>query len=112
MPGLSVKLYNTKKMGVKMKKISLLLPDEVTEIYGNIEELKQIIIEDFVAGEYEKGNISIRQGACILGLTYEEFMIGFLGKRKMSFISGTAEELESEFKQEETWLDQILESDN
>lgn len=37
------------------------MPDEVAEIYSDIEELKQIIIEDFVAGEYEKGNISIRQ---------------------------------------------------
>lgn len=95
-----------------MKTIPILIPDEVTEIYGNIEYLKQIIIEDFVAGEYEKGNISIRQRAGILGLTYEEFMVGFLGKRKMSFISGTAEELESEFRQEEAWLDEILENGN
>jgi len=90
-----------------MKTIPILISDQISEIYSDMEELKQIIIENFVAGEYEKGNISIRQGAGILGLTYEEFMVGFLGKRKISFISGTAEELESEFRQEEKWLDEI-----
>ena len=90
-----------------MKTIPIFISDQIAEIYSDMEELKQIIIEDFVAGEYEKGNISIRQGAGILGLTYEEFMVGFLGKRKISFISGTAEELESEFRQEEKWLYEI-----
>ena len=67
-----------------MKTIPILIPDEIAEIYNDIEELKQIIIEDFVASEYAKGNISIRHGAGLLGLTYEEFMVGFLGKRKIS----------------------------
>ncbi|MCP4111688.1 MAG: hypothetical protein GY749_40225 [Desulfobacteraceae bacterium] len=93
-----------------MKTVQILIPDEIAEIYSDIEELKQTIIEDFVAGEFKKGNISIRQGADILGLTYEEFMVSFLGKREISFISGTTEELESEFRQEEKWLDEILES--
>lgn len=42
-------------------------------------------------------------------MTYEEFMIDFLGKRKISFISGTEDELESEFREEESFLDEILE---
>jgi hypothetical protein len=91
-----------------MKTIPILIPDEIIDIYSNIEQLRQAVIENFVAGEYEKGNISIRQGAGILGLTYEDFMVGFLGKRKMSFINGTAEELESESGQEDAWLDEIL----
>ncbi len=93
-----------------MKTLSIAIPEEIAEIYNDIEELKTVIVEDFVAGEYEKGNISIRQGATLLGLTYEEFMIDFLGKRKISFISGTKDELESEFREEESLLDEILES--
>lgn len=92
-----------------MKTIPILIPDEVAEIYSDIDELKQTIIENFVASEFRKGNISIRQGADILGLTYEKFMIEFLGKRKIPFINGTAEELESESAQEDNWLDEILE---
>ena len=93
-----------------MKTVPILIPDEVAEIYGDIEELKRAVIEDFVAGEYEKGNISIRQGANILGLTYEAFMVDFLGKRGIPFINGTPEELESEFRREEKWLDEVLEA--
>ena len=75
------------------------------EHYTTLEEVKRVILEDFVADEYKKGNISIRQGAKMLGLTYEEFMIDFLGRRKISFINGTPDELESESQQEEAWLD-------
>jgi len=69
-----------------------------------------IEIEDIVANEYQKGNISIRQGAKMLGLSYEEFMVYFLGERKISFINGTPSELEAEFQQEEAWLDEVLEN--
>lgn len=93
-----------------MKTLSITMPEEILEIYSNIEELKTRIVEDFVAGEYEKGNISIRQGAMLLGITYEEFMVDFLGKRKISFISGTEDELESEFREEASFLDAIMES--
>ncbi|HLC15291.1 MAG TPA: UPF0175 family protein [Thermodesulfovibrionia bacterium] len=93
-----------------MKLIAIPIPEEIIEYYNDIDKLKKIIIEDFVASEYEKGNISIRQGANILGLTYEKFMVDFLGKRKISFISGTSNELESEFRQEKKWLDEVLAS--
>jgi phage antirepressor YoqD-like protein len=70
--------------------------------------LRQAIYEDIVANEYQKGNISIRQGAKMLDLTYEEFIVDFLGDRKISFISGTPLELEAEFQQEDAWLDEHL----
>jgi len=72
--------------------------------------LKQTICEDFVASEYQKANISIPQGAKMLGLTYEEFMVDFLGNRKISFINGTPQELEMELQQENAWLDKALEN--
>ncbi len=81
---------------------------DVPEDYTTIDEVKRILVEDFVASEYEKGDLSIRQGAKMLGLTYEEFMVEFLGSRKISFINGTPEELQLERQQEETWLDEAL----
>jgi predicted HTH domain antitoxin len=103
-------IRNGPQKGASMKTIPILIPDEIADGYGNIDELKKIIIENFVASEYEKGSISIRQGARILGLTYEEFMIDFLGKRKMPFINRSEKELESESEREEKWLDEILEN--
>jgi hypothetical protein len=91
-----------------MQTITIDIPEEILEHYTTIEEVKRIILEDFVAEEYKKGNISIRQGAKMLGLTYEEFMVDFLGRRKISFINGTPDELEAESQQEEAWLDEML----
>ena len=93
-----------------MPTIEIDIPDEILANYQSIDEVKQEIYEDFVADEYKKGNISIRQGAKMLGITYEEFMIDFLGSRKISFINGTTRELELESEQEEAWLDEALES--
>ena len=92
-----------------MPTIEIDIPDEILANYQSIDEVKQELYEDFVADEYKKGNISIRQGAKMLGLTYEEFMIDFLGNRKISFINGTNQELELESEQEEAWLDEMLE---
>ena len=91
-----------------MPTITLNIPEEIVENYQTREALTQAISEDIVANEYQKGNLSIRQSAKILGLTYEEFMVNFLGDRKISFINGTHSELEEEYQQEEAWLDKIL----
>lgn len=92
-----------------MHTIEIDIPDEILSNYQSIDEVKREIYEDFIADEYKKGNISIRQGAKMLGLTYEEFMVDFLGNRKIPFINGTRQELESEFKEEDAWLDEALE---
>ena len=92
-----------------MPTIEIEIPEEILTNYQDINDVKREIYEDFVADEYKKGNISIRQGAKMLGLTYEEFMVEFLGNRKISFINGTNQELESEEKEENTWLDEALE---
>jgi hypothetical protein len=91
-----------------MQAITLEIPESVAAGYSSLELLKQIIYEDFVANEYQKGVISLREGAQILGLNYETFMVDFLGNRKISFINGTREELELEEQQEEAWLDEML----
>jgi hypothetical protein len=91
-----------------MQSIQIRFPDEIVALYPDIEELKSVILQDFIASEYIKGNISIRQGANFLGMTYEEFMVDFLGKREISFINGSKVELESEHGKEEAILDEVL----
>ncbi len=91
-----------------MQIITLNIPEEILINYKSPDELKRVIYEDVVAKEFGKGNISIRQGAAMLGLSYEQFMTDFLGSRGLSFISGTSESLESEFRQEDMWLDELL----
>jgi predicted HTH domain antitoxin len=91
-----------------MQAITIEIPEEIFENYQTTEALRQAIYEDVVANEYQKGNISIRQGAKMLGITYEEFMVDFLGEREISFINGTPSELETEFQQEDVWLDEVL----
>lgn len=88
-----------------MQTITLEMPESVVASYPSLELLKQVIYEDFVASEYQKGSISLREGAQLLGLTYEAFMMDFLGSRKMSLINGTREELELEERLEEVWLE-------
>ncbi|EDN71467.1 hypothetical protein BGP_1865 [Beggiatoa sp. PS] len=91
-----------------MQAITLEIPESVIAGYSSLELLKQVIYEDFVASEYQKGSISLREGAQMLGLTYEAFMVDFLGHRKISLINGTREELELEEQQENAWLDDLL----
>ncbi len=91
-----------------MQTVTIDVPEEIVERYNSIDKIKLIILEDFVASEYTKGNISMRQGAKMLEVTYEEFMVDFLGSRKISFINGTPDELESELQQEEAWLDEVV----
>ena len=91
-----------------MQSITLKIPESVVANYSSIEFLKQVIYEDFVASEYQKGSISLREGAQMLGLTYETFMVDFLGSRKIPFINGTKKELELEEHQENIWLDKML----
>lgn len=91
-----------------MPAITLLMPEDVVARYKNLDEIRQLLYEDFVANEYQKGNISLRQGANLLGLTYETFMIDFLGGRQISFINGTPQELTAESQQENAWLDEVL----
>lgn len=91
-----------------MQAITIEIPDEIVKNYHTIDNLKQVIYDDFVAFEYQKGNISIREGVEMLGITYEQFMVDFLGKRKIPFINGNTEELELEYQQEDNWLNDIL----
>jgi predicted HTH domain antitoxin len=87
---------------VRGQTLTLEIPKEILINYPTVRELKQTLYEDLV----QKGHLSLRQGAALLGLTYEEFMIDFLGDRQISFINGEPDELEAEFQQEQLWLEE------
>ncbi|MEM7537857.1 MAG: UPF0175 family protein [Chloroflexota bacterium] len=77
--------------------ITITVPDDIAEQYETAEELKDSIYESMIIREFQKGLLSISQGARILGLTYGGFM-EWLGKRKISFITATKKELEDSYQ--------------
>lgn len=85
------------------KTISLEIPEAIAEHHGSVDELERSLFEDISISEFQKGNLSIRDNAQFWGLTYEGF-IEFLGKRKISFINATKEELEESYRHFETFM--------
>ena len=85
------------------KIVDIEIPDEILDNYLNTDDLKRSLYEDIIIREYQKGNLSIREGAKILGLTYEEFM-KWLGKHKVSWITATKEELEASYNEFEDFM--------
>ena len=83
--------------------ITLTLPDIVAHRYTTPAALEQAVFEGIVTNEYQKGHISIREGAKLLGLTYEGF-IEWLGKRKWSFINTSDDELQASYAQFEQFM--------
>ncbi len=90
-----------------MQTVTLEIPESIAAGYTSLASLKQAVYEDFVAGEYQKGAISLREGARMLGLTYEAFMIDFLGSRQISVINGSPTTLKLEAQQEIVWLEEL-----
>ena len=74
------------------KTIKLEIPDLIVEKYITHDELERVIYENIIICEYQKGNLSIRESAELLYLTYEGF-IKFLGERELTFITETKDEL-------------------
>ncbi len=80
------------------KTVSIEIPDSIVEKYGSSDELEDIIISEF-----QKTNLTIRESAKLLGLTYEGF-IELLGKRKLPFAKATKEELEESYNDFEIFM--------
>jgi predicted HTH domain antitoxin len=89
--------------------ITLEIPDEIAGIYNNLNRLKQRLYEDIVIAEFQKGNLSIREGARLLGLTYEGF-IEWLGKQNIPFIMAPLGELEDSYKNFENFMQAYVKS--
>ena len=85
--------------------IQIKVPQLLSETYQDPDDMEQSFYEDIILGEYQKGLISIREAAEILGLTYEGFL-EWLGKRKISFIRATKDELEQDYRKFEQFMKQ------
>ena len=84
------------------KTVNIPIPDAIAENYATAE-LDKFMFEDIIISEFQKGNLSIRESAELLGLTYEGFM-EFLGERRLSFINATKDELEESYKNFESFM--------
>lgn len=76
--------------------VNIQIPDMIAENYPTLDELQRGLYEDIIISEFQRGNLSIRDCAQLLDLTYEAF-IEFLGKRKLSFITASKDELEKSY---------------
>ncbi len=85
------------------KTIHIEIPDKITENYPSIDELKKSIFVDIVISEYLRGNLTIRESASLLQVTYEGF-IELLGQRNISFITANNEELEKSYQYFESFI--------
>jgi len=86
------------------KTITIDIPEIIWGQYEDPSEIEKTIFEDIIIGEYQKGNLSIREGAKILGLTYEGF-IEWLGKRNLPFINASNEELQEDYEEFERFME-------
>ncbi len=78
------------------KTIKIVIPDAIAENYSEAD-LERRMYEDIIISEFQMGNLSIRDCAELLGLSYEGFL-EFLGKRELSFITAGKDEIEESYK--------------
>lgn len=79
------------------KTITVNIPQTIWNANPNPVLLKKRLLEYLVLDEYQKGTISLREGAKALGLSYEGFM-DFLGAHQMSFINASRDEAQESYK--------------
>lgn len=80
-----------------MATITIEVPDEILESFDNLDEVRKTIYEDFVIEQRQNGNISLGKAAGLLGITYTE-IFDLLGRKGLSFINATPEELKESYK--------------
>ncbi len=84
--------------------LSLTLPDELVAHFHTEEELRRTIYEDFVIEQRQSGVISLSKAAELLGISYDEFF-ALLGKKGLSFINASADELTGSYQAFEKLMD-------
>lgn len=81
-----------------MTTISIEIPDEILNNFDNIEDVTRTVYEDFIIEQRQNGNISLGQAAELLGITYTEFF-DLIGKKGLSYINASREELEDSYQE-------------
>jgi len=75
-----------------MPTIQIDIPQDIADTFFTIDELRQAVYEDFIIEQRQQGKISLGKAAELLGITYREFFT-LLGRKGLSFINVTADEL-------------------
>jgi predicted HTH domain antitoxin len=75
-----------------MQKITISIPQTLSDRYLDINHLQKLMVQNFVIAEYQRGNLSIRDAATILEISYNEF-VDLLGKYHLSFINADKSEI-------------------
>ena len=88
-----------------MTKVTIKIPDELAEQFNSVNEIRRTIYECFIIEQRQQGNLSLGQAAKLLGITYTQFF-DLLGKKGLSFINSTPEELMESCRRFERIMDQ------
>jgi predicted HTH domain antitoxin len=88
-----------------MATITINVPDEMLESFDSLEQVRETMYEDFIIEQRQRGNISLGRAAELLGISYTEFF-DLLGKKGLSFINATPEELNESYQNFEKLMEQ------
>ena len=89
-----------------MATVTIEIPDELAEQFTSVDEIRRTVYEDFIIEQRQKENLSLGQAAELLGITYTEFF-DLLGKKGLSFINATPDELNESYRQFEQVMEQV-----
>lgn len=88
-----------------MATITIDVPDEMLESFDNLEQVQKTLFEDFIIEQRQQGNISLGRAAELLGISYTEFF-DLLGKKGLSFINATPQEINKSYQNFEKIMEQ------
>jgi predicted HTH domain antitoxin len=80
-----------------MATITIEIPDALVCQFKDMEEIRRTVYEDFIIEQRQQGKLSLGEAAKLLHLTYTEFF-ELLGKKGLSFINATPEELQESYQ--------------
>ena len=83
--------------------IAINIPDAIAQHYPSPDALQRDLYEDIVIRAYQKGFLTIREGAQLLDLSYEGF-VELLGSLGLSFINASSNELSQSYRQFESFM--------
>ncbi len=88
-----------------MAKIIVEIPDDIVSQFESIEAIRRTIYEDFIIEQRQNGNLSLGEAAQLLGITYTE-LFELLGKKGLSFINSTPDELRESYSSFQNLMEQ------